>query len=177
MPLLNSLVFLPKFSGPSALLAFSMVLFTVCTHDSFSSRLLMGAHIRKTSLKCQSSDISTGKFRISGISSQDHGCTRRENRLFSPTPMEYRCISVLQSSKLAGSKRGDGSLDSFKRHRKDRPTNVSRSSRKSYYTVLLLHNSIPAPAIRIAPRIVKSPVPGPPVLGRAVPGVFVTVIL
>ena len=90
MPLLNSLVFLPKFSGPSALLAFSMVLFTVCTHDSFSSRLLMGAHIRKTSLKCQSSDISTGKFRISGISSQDHGCTRRKNRLFSPTLTDGR---------------------------------------------------------------------------------------
>ena len=69
MPFLNLLVFLPKYSGFSTLLAFSTVYFIMCTHDSFSDCLFMGAHNKKTSPKCQLSDISTEKNRIFGISS------------------------------------------------------------------------------------------------------------
>ena len=39
----------------------------------------------------------------------------------------------------------------------------------------LFNNSAPAPRIRMLPRIVKMCVPGPPVLGRAVPARFGTV--
>ena len=69
IPFLISLLFLPKSSGFSILLAFSTFSFIVCTHDSSSDSLLTGAHNEKSSLKCQPGDVFAEKDRISGISS------------------------------------------------------------------------------------------------------------
>ena len=80
-------------------MAFSTVYFIMCTHDSFSDCLFMGAHNKKTSLKCQPSGKSTDYWQTNGRIPETYGGKLTGNQCHSPTRGDnWRVCSSVASS-------------------------------------------------------------------------------